>query len=193
MNKSREIAMASIVFIFMAGIGARADTQPLSTAQGSNDLGLVFSAANLLLGLEGYQAGLGGKIGWGKLSLRVAFDFVLNGSSNSYSINAGATGEYHLAPGPVSPYIGAFAQFGYMYQGNLSSAVPFSLGAVAGVEVFIFDFLSVFAEYTLAFDFTVTNDFQTSQTTFDYLVDTRMGNGSKLGIVLYFMRIGEKK
>ena len=38
----------------------------------------------------------------------------------------------------------------YMRQAGLMSAVPFSLGAVAGVEVFVFDFLSVFAEYDIA-------------------------------------------
>ena len=61
------------------------------------------------------------------------------------------------------------------------------------MEVFLFDFLSVFAEYSLAADFTLTTNLQTAQTTFDYLVDTRMGNDSKLGIVLYFMRAGVKK
>ena len=105
-------------------------------------------------------------------------------------INAGATGEYHLVPGTVSPYVGGYAVLGYMRQNDSIAAVPFSLGVVAGVEVFIFDFLSIFAEYTLAFDFIVTNDLQTSQTTFDYLVDTRIGNSSKIGIVVYLMRIG---
>ena len=79
-----------------------------------------------------------------------------------------------------------------MKQSNVTSAVNFSLGALAGVEVFIFDFLSVFAEYTLAANFINTTDLQTSQSTFDYLINTSMGNNAQLGIVIYFMRSGAK-
>jgi hypothetical protein len=199
MNNAKRLASAVIIFFCLATVAVRAETQASSAPrkilplQGPNDLGLIFSTGNILLDLESYQGGLGGKIGWGDLCLRGVFDFLINGASRSFSLNIGATGEYHLAPGPISPYVGGYAQIGYMYQDNLLFAFPFSLGVVAGVEVFIFDFLSIFAEYSLAFDFIVTTDLQTSQTTFDYLVDTRMGNGSRLGVVIYFTRIGDKK
>jgi hypothetical protein len=201
MNRARKVVCESvIIFCLMAMLAARADAQTsgstskVSPLQGPADLGIIFSTGNILLDLESYQGGLGAKIGWGNLCLRGVFDFLVNGASRSFSLNIGAAGEYHLAPaGPISPYIGGNAQIGYMYQGAVLSAFPFSVGAVAGVEVFIFDFLSVFAEYCLAFDFTVTTDLQTSQTTFDYLVDTRMGNSSKLGIVIYFKRVGNKR
>lgn len=120
-------------------------------------------------------------------------DFLLSSASSSFSVNAGATGEYHLAPGPVSPYLGAYAQVGYSLQENVIWTVPLSVGGVAGVEVSILDFISVFAEYCLAADFTFTTDLETSKTTFDYLVDTRLGNGSKLGIVVYLTRFPVKK
>lgn len=71
---------------------------------------------------------------------------------------------------------------------SFTSAVSFSLAALAGVEVFILDFLSVFAEYAIGADFTNTKDFQTGQSTFDYLISTGMGNNAKLGIVIYVMR-----
>ena len=80
-----------------------------------------------------------------------------------------------------------------MRQENVVSTTRFSLGAIAGVEYFPFEFLSVFAEYAVAADFTITKDLQSSQTTFDYLIDTRMGNDSKLGIVIYLMRAMKKK
>ncbi len=66
----------------------------------------------------------------------------------------------------------------------------FSVGAVAGVEFFPLKFLSLFVEYTLAADFTLTTDLSSSTTTFDYLVDMRMGNESTIGIIVYFMRSG---
>jgi hypothetical protein len=162
----------------------------LSPAKGPSDLGVIFNTTDLLFGLESYQAGLGAKIGFGNRCLRGLFDFTVNGSSNSFAMNFGETIEYHLIPGPISPYIGASAGAGYMTQSNITSAMTFSLGAIAGVEVFIFDFLSVFAEYALAADFTYTTDLQSSQSTFDYLIDTRMGNNAKLGIVIYLMRSG---
>ena len=164
-----------------------------SPAAGEPSIGIVFSASNILLDVESYEGGLGAKFAKGDLSLRGTFDFLLSGASDTFSVNAGATGEYHLSPGRISPYVGAFAQLGYMRQGGLMSAVPVSLGAVAGVEVFIFDFLSIFAEYCLACDLTLTTDLQTSQTTFDYVVDTRMGNSSKLGITVYVTSIRPRK
>ncbi len=160
----------------------------VSTTKGPVDVGAIFNTSNLLFGLESYQAGLGAKIGWGKLDLRGLFDFTINGSSQSYAVDLGTTVEYHFIPGPVSPYVGASVSLGYMTQSNITSAVTGSLGAVAGIEVFILDFLSVFAEYEVAADLTDTTDLQTSQSTFDYLINTRMGNNASLGVVIYFMR-----
>jgi hypothetical protein len=199
MSRLGKLAFAIIIPFCMATIAAQAESEAssgllkLSPAQGSHDLGLIFSTNNLLLAPEGYQGGIGAKIGWGTFALRAAVDLVLNGSSQSTSVLAGAAGEYHLAPGPVSPYVGGFLQAGYMQQSNTLSVVPITVGALAGVEVFVFDFLSLFAEYSLSLTVTATTDLQSSQTTVDYLVQTGVGNGSKLGIVIYFTRIGARK
>ena len=91
-------------------------------------------------------------------------------------MDLGTTVEYHFIPGPVSPYVGASVSLGYMTQSNVTSAVTGSLGAVAGIEVFILDFLSVFAEYEVAADLTDTTDLQTSQSTFDYCEAVGRGN-----------------
>ncbi len=107
-------------------------------------------------------------------------------------VGLGVTAEYHLIPGPISPYIGASLGAGYLTQTNVTSVVSFSVGALAGVEVFIADFLSVFAEYTIAANLSSTTDLATSQNTFDYLINTGMGNNAKLGIVIYFMRSDAK-
>jgi hypothetical protein len=164
----------------------------LSPAKGNNDLGIIFNTNDLLLGLGNYQAGIGAKIGWGKLSLRGLFDFTVNGTAQAFGTDIGATAEYHLIPGPISPYVGGLVSVGYVAQTNVSTAFSFSLGALVGVEVFILDFLSVFAEYEISADFTNTTNLQSSQSTFDYLVTTGMGNNAKLGVVIYFMRFGAK-
>lgn len=195
-ERTRIVMMVFGVFLTIVppSVGAEGGSliPSLSPAKGPCDLGVIFNTSDLLLDLESYQAGLGAKIGWGDLCLRGLFDFTVNGSSQSFALNVGAAFEYHLIPGPISPYVGASAGGGYMTQSNITSAATFSLGALAGVEVFIMDFLSVFAEYALEADFTNTTDLQSSQKTFDYLINTKMGNNAKLGIVIYFMRSGVK-
>jgi hypothetical protein len=66
--------------------------------------------------------------------------------------------------------------------------VNFSLGAIAGVEIYVLDFLSVFAEYTLVAVLSNATDLQTSQNTFNYLINTGVGNSAEIGIVIYFVR-----
>ncbi len=198
--KTKQLTCVCFLFAFLGAIAANAQTkapspvQKLDIAQGSCDLGLIFNSSSILLDLESYQAGIGLKIGRDKVSFRGLFDLVLNGASDSFSLNAGAGIQYYLLPGSsVAPYIGGSVGGGYMKQGDALSLVVLSVGALGGVEVFLFDFLSVFAEYAITADFTLSTDIPTSQTTFDYLVDTGMGNKSKLGIVIYFMRAMKKK
>ncbi len=176
------------VFVFPASPEGGSLIPSVSPMAGPVDVGVIFNTDDLLLGLQSYQAGLGAKIGWGDLCLRGLLDFAVNGSSQSFAVSIGAVGEYHLAPGPVSPYLGAFAGGGYMIQGGVESVITFSLGLIAGVEVFIFDFLSVFAEYAIEADFADTIGLQNMQSAFDYLVTTRMGNKAMLGVVIYIMR-----
>jgi hypothetical protein len=197
--RMKRLARAGMIVLCLSGVALAAHAQGtgaagnLSPAKGANDIGLIFNAGNILLGPESYQAGLGLKVGWGNIALRGLLDLAVNGSSASFSVNGGAVVEYHLSPPPISPYVGGYAKVGYMQPDAFTSIVPLSTGAIAGVEVFISDFLSVFVEYNLAADFTLTTNLQTAQATFDYLIDTRLGNDSKLGIVLYFMRAGAKK
>jgi hypothetical protein len=197
--RTRHFAFVCFLITLIGPTAAHAQTkapspvQNLEVAKGSYDVGLIFNTSSILLDLESYQAGIGLKVGRDKLSFRGLFDLVLNGASDSFSLNGGAALQYYTLPGPVSPYVGGSAGGGYMRQGNAMSMVVLSIGALAGVEVFLFDFLSVFAEYAITADFTISTDLASSLTTFDYLVNTGMGNNSKLGIVIYFMRAMKKK
>ena len=198
--RTRQLTCVCFLIALLGAIAANAQTkapspvQKLDVAQGSCDLGLIFNTSSILLDLESYQSGIGLKVGRNKVSFRGLFDLVLNGATDSFSLNAGAAIQYNLLPGSsIAPYIGGSAGGGYMRQGDAISMVVLSVGALAGVEVFLFDFLSVFAEYAITADFTLSTDLPSSQTTFDYLVDTGMGNKSKLGIVIYFMRAMKKK
>ena len=140
--------------------------------------------------LESYQAGVGVKIAWGDFALRGCFDAGYFGATHVFSINTGIAIEQHFIPSAISPYYGAFAQIGYNIQPDIMSLVPISVGAIIGVEVFIFDFLSIFAEYALTLSMTLTTDLTVpaQSPAFDYVVDTKMGNNSMIGIVVYFQR-----
>ncbi len=163
------------------------------SVDGKFDFGLIFNTSDILLGLESYQGGVGMKFVWGNIALRGTFDLLYNGSGDSFAINGGVTLEYHLIRGPISPYVGGLVSGGYTTVKDVSTSIPVSMGAIAGVEVFLFDFLSFFAEYCLAADLTWGTDLATDKDTFDYLIDTRMGNNSKLGIVIYLQKSGPKK
>ena len=190
------LVFLAFLFIAAAPLSAQA-AKPASAAgpaikQSPEDLGLIFNVGAIPLELEAYQAGFGVKIGWKDLHLRGLLDLVLSGASDSFSLKIGATAEHHLTPEPVSLYIGGSASGGYMNQGGAFSSVVVSVGALAGVEYFPLKFLSLFIEYALTADFTWTTDLSSSLTTFDYLVDTRLGNDSRIGIVIYFLRLKEK-
>jgi len=197
--RTRQLTPICFLMVFLGAIAANAETpkpenskKPI-TLKAPDDLGFIFNTGNILLDLESYQAGLGAKFGWDKLYLRALFDLVANGGSHSFSLNTGVTVEYHLLPEPLSFYVGGSLAGGHMRQESIIASTHFSVSAIAGIEYFPFDLVSVFAEYALAADFTFSKDLQTLQNTFDYLIDTRMGNDSKLGIVFHIMRALKKK
>jgi hypothetical protein len=68
----------------------------------------------------------------------------------------------------------------------------FSTGAVLGVEVFILEYLSFFAEYSLSYEGSISTSSTSDDGTvtdidpvYDYSIDTGMGNEAKIGIVIY--------
>ncbi len=192
------IACITLVALSLLLIPSYSEAQSLLggekyTPGGKFDCGLIFNTSDLLLSLESYQGGIGMKFTWGNISLRGTFDLLYNGSADAFAINGGIALEYHLLKGPISPYIGGLVSGGYMTEKDVSTSIPVSAGLIAGAEVFIFDFLSFFAEYCIAADLTWKTDQVTDEDTFDYLIDTRMGNNAKLGIVIYLQRAGSKK
>jgi hypothetical protein len=198
-TRSIILPLACILALSIGAIGLPAQGKPPAPiqqpvlSQGPYDIGVIFNVSSILLDLESYQAGLGAKIGWDNMAVRGMLDLVLNGSSGSFSSKIGGTYQYYLSPGSMRPYVGGSLALGFMHQRGVITMGTLSIAPVAGVELFLFDFLSVFAEYELSLDLTLSTDLATSQTTFDYLIDTGMGNNSRIGIVVYLMRATKKK
>jgi hypothetical protein len=190
-------SLVSLAFLLIAATSLAAQAaKPVSPAapaskskQTLEDAGLIFNIGAAPFKIEPYQAGIGIKLGWKDVRLRGLLDVVASSASDSFSAKTGAALEFHRTPEPVSLYIGVSAGGTYMNQASAFSSVVLSAGALAGVEYFPLKFLSLFAEYSIAADFTWTTDLASSLTTFDYLVDTRLGNDSKIGIVIYFQRL----
>jgi hypothetical protein len=172
-------------------------------AAGERDLGVIFNTNDILLDLESYQGGVGAKIGLGQYVLRPMADILLNTDFNPFSLTLGAVLEKHLLPGPVSLYWGPSLEMGVTILNNRFDADNWtqniawellSAGCVAGFELFIFDFLSVFAEYNLALTLGLNTDrmsvagVESSTTEFTYKLDLGLGNSAMFGIVVYLTR-----
>ena len=172
-------------------------------AAGERDLGVIFNTNDILLDLESYQGGVGAKIGLGPYVLRPMADILLNTDFNPFSLTLGAVLEKHILPGPVSLYWGPSLEMGVTILNNRFDADNWtqniawellSAGCVAGFELFIFDFLSVFAEYNLALTLGLNTDrmsvagVESSTTEFTYKLDLGLGNSAMFGIVVYLTR-----
>lgn len=165
--------------------------------------GILFSTNDLLLDIEGFQGGVGAKIGFESWTLRGTADLLISTAFDPFSISLGAVLEKQLWPGPLSVYWGPLAETGFTTislfktdddNWSRSSTLPLSLGCVFGVELFLFEFLSVFLEYQAALDLGLnitrisTSGTVTSTTEFTYSLDIGMGNNAMFGIVFYLMK-----
>jgi hypothetical protein len=170
---------------------------------GRRDVGVIFSTENILLDLQSYQGGLGVKIGLEKSTLRLDADVLLSTGLNPFSLTAGVVWEMHVLPGPVSLYWGPSARMGFTIltnkidSDNWTQEIAWevlSAGVVGGIELFIFDFLSVFAEYALVFNLSMNFDrvsvagSVSSTSELAYNLDLGMGNKAMLGFVIYLVR-----
>jgi len=167
------------------------------------DLGILFSTNDVFFDLEGYQQGVGVKIGFDKWKLRGMVDILVNNGLDPFSISLGGVLERHILPGPLSVYAGPSLETGITVStdetdaDNWTQAIALPLlnfGGVFGIEVFVFDFLSVVVEYqaTLALGLNIdrisTAGLVSSTREFTYKFDVGLGNNGKFGIVFYLMR-----
>jgi hypothetical protein len=162
-------------------------------------VGFIFSSEDILLGLDDYNGGVGIKLLLPTISLRFMADFGYSNSADIISGDLGVTLEKRIREGRIIPYFGGGVQLGIERERAESDAdnwtnqltFPFSASGILGVEVFITEFLSVFAEYQLALQFIAMNTEQsvngtkTESTNWNWDVGTGLGNSGRIGIVVY--------
>lgn len=212
MTRKRIILIFVLLSSYLCGVSLYGEVQEESNpinniyTQNAEKTGIIFNVNDILLDLDSYQGGIGFKRYFtDSLAYRAAFDFSYSDSSSSLLVSLGNTLEYHFIRGRISPYIGAFIDVVYAsYRDEIDSdnwsqvmSIPVSIGPLFGVEVAIFEFLSLFVEYSIIFDYTTTitnqsvGGSESKATESIFSVDTGIGNDSKIGIVIYFNRIFE--
>ena len=191
--KNKQVRIAVLVVIAMVAWGTAA------YGEEKKPFGIIFNTGSLLLNIESYQGGVGVKIPGETVAVRLGGDIFAANSFDTISFGIGAAIERHFRPGKASPYYGGFANLGFTSQKNetdadnwvQSSTLSASAGGLLGAEYFLLDNLSVFAEYALAADIgyvvTKTSSDGTVGETSDFSItfDTRIGNNSKIGVVIY--------
>ncbi len=181
-----------------------ADSDDSGSASSPLDIGLIFNIDGISLDLESYQGGFGVKLAKDSLAFRVLFDLFVSTGNNSaaFSLDVGTSFEYHLVKGPLSPYFGGFLSTGYATQKEeisgdtwtLLRVFPISFGPLIGIEIFPADFLSIFLEYALEFQYSlITTETSisgsvTRERTDEFSINTALGNNAKIGIIIYIIR-----
>ncbi len=197
MRAMKKAALIIIVLSLFAGAGAQAQAKTAGMR-----FGMLFSVTGITL--EDLQGGFGASLTMDAMRFRAAADARFKDSNiNPDELDLGLTGvfEYHLLKGQVSPYVGGFLGYRFEMDRNTVDAANWTAnidhiiggGPLAGVEFFILDNLSFFAEYELAFNVTfpiatVCTDGAVTDTPqeMEFLMDARLGNGAMLGITVYF-------
>ena len=200
--KSKSCKVTVLVLVATAAIAVSAAGEDIKP------FGIIFNTGSILLELESYQTGIGDQTGVGikipgdTVHMRYSGEIYAANNNSTIHFGLGATLEKHFRPGQVSPYIGGFAHASFFHDSDKEEpeddtwkrhvTVPLSVGGLLGIEYFLLDNLSVFAEYALAVEVDIhVNTTSTAgiveplETYSDIRIDSRLGNNSKIGIVIY--------
>jgi hypothetical protein len=198
----RRIIFSVLLFFVLPissmGANGKSVRENLSATLWNRDLGIILNTHSLLFDIDSYKGGIGAKLSSGSFVLRGAADLRFDTGFNPFSVTLDVGMEKHFLPGPISPYWGIFVDVGFTQlteaDGTRYITFPLTVGPLLGIEIFIFDFLSVFVEFslplTLGIETTQTSvaGSVTSSSKFIYGLDLGLSNQSMLGIVIYLTR-----
>jgi len=156
-------------------------------------IGIIFNVGNILEGIDSYQGGLGIKTTRDTLSWRFLVDLYYDYDAELFSTALGITREYHLFVDRISPYIGWFISTGFSYNDNqildqTELNVPVDFGALFGLEWYLNEFLSIFAEYSVSLEYSYTStksEIYENQEETSLIINSGLGNKGKIGLTIY--------
>ena len=167
-------------------------------------VGFIFNTPNLLLDVDAYQGGFGLAYRSPLATLRLLALLGFESGTGTFEARFGATYTQPFFTGRVSPYWGFLAEVGFESERSEADEYNYTramvrnakAGGVLGVEMLIFDFLSVFAEYQLALgtartmiEQRVEGELQESSAR-HVALGVGMGNNGSVGIVIYLRPLG---
>jgi len=198
------VSVVLTLLIFAPVFGQELEAPVEEDAADRPTVGFIFNTSNLLLDIDAYQGGFGAKFRYPESALRALVTLGYASTNSNLEVGAGVTYERPFFTGRVVPYWGLLAAA--VVQGERvevdednytqTRVITGSAGAVLGAEVFIFDFLSVFGEYQLAFDVAHTAISQsvdgtvTDSSSTNYAFGAGLGNNASIGLVVYLRPLG---
>ncbi len=153
--------------------------------------GIIFNTSNLLMDISGYQSGFGMKFRGEHFSLRTLLSMGYDSSTEVLDTTIGVALEKPFFTGRVTPFWGFSLEGGYVEdEGDMfdSTTLSAKIAALLGVEVYILEFLSVFAEYELGASVSrveVDQDSGGGSDSTNHAFGTGLGNDASIGIVIY--------
>ena len=153
--------------------------------------GIIFNTSNLLMDISGYQSGFGMKFRSEHFSLRTLLSLGYDSSTEVLDTTVGVALEKPFFTGRVTPFWGFSVEGGYVEdEGETfdSTTLTGKFSALLGVEVYILEFLSVFAEYELGASVSrveVDQDAGGGSDSTNHAFGTGLGNDASIGIVIY--------
>ena len=164
--------------------------------------GLIFNTNNLLLDIDEYQSGVGIKLMSLNFSIRALLSLNYESGNNVFNSRIGFALEKPFFTGRIAPYWGVSLTSGLTidkdeYSGDdwrKTRTISADISAILGTEVYIFEFLSFFAEYKLGAGFSSVNTTQeisgnrTENSAINYNIGTELGNEASIGVVIYLIK-----
>ena len=166
---------------------------------------LPISAGNILLDIDEYQGGVGVKFLYPDYALRASIGGGYSSADGSLDIAVTGTFEKPFFIGRITPCWGVNAVLGYDQERSavdadnwsMTQAVSASVGGVLGLEFHVTDAVSFMVEYELAASLAWAGSSSAADgvvtpgdSTVNYDVSTRLGNGGGIAIVLYLEPTG---
>lgn len=186
----------------------------LSSAAGITP-GFIFNADNIFLDLEESHGGVGFKVrdvdlGFMDINIRAGLGMDFIDGTDVYNISGNITVEIpFFEEARISPYTGFFMRgaFRKLYiqipddtpdPDSWSSTIyrPLHFGAIAGIECFLLDFVSVFVEYEAVLEINTSrldSNLIQPQDEVNMKFKMQMGNEGMIGICFYFRPVVKDK
>ena len=207
-------SLAIVLLLFGAALSFGQDVAaPEETEQPAQDEageevqpvpGFIFNTPNLLMDISAYQGGFGGKLRFPNYAIRGLISAAYQSTNSQLETGIGIAYERPFFPGRVTPFWGLVADVVFSGERVELDAENYTqtrvlagaAGFVLGIEVLIFDFLSVFGEYQLSLDVSRTSVEQavaatvTEDSSTNFFAGAGLGNEGAIGLVIYLRPLG---